>query len=360
MIVPLSNADDTGIRTSVSADKLSESDTRSSDTPQPPTVNKPPLHCASPTILENRRVSSTSLPHTVLEPSHHKSDTNTIASVPPTKCASSGGTQRSMFSHRTRSDDDCDYTGVVYRTKSSTSMLVPSHTSFPVISTAKSKNSTHRVSSNANDKAALCPPNGAHHDIEQIRSFLESEYVASTDEFWHMQRDSFIHRSYNKKLLARKNAIDEYEQPKRPVTMPLPISAHQPSIMSSMQLANAEERADQLQPVVVKRDSFIRSSFNSFRRSFGIRSSSAKKKSAQIDRHSAKLTRAMTDHESLHQRNGRTINDDHNQEGFTVSDDGLHCVPVEDGMIFLNVPLENVRHLGHSRNSSTSSCTSNR
>lgn len=369
MVVSLSHTDERRIPTSVSfetATPTSHAARRLSDIVQP----TPSHPSKSPTLTRNRRVSSaSSSSHSNLKDSQslsHNPPTTSSTSPSSTTISPTTATPRSMLSHRTRSDDDCDYNGVVLRTKSTNSMVAPTHTSIPALSTAKSKNSMDRSASipitsttSPDTDDPRSSPNSR--DIDHIRSFLESEYVAPTDEFWHMQRDSFIHRSYNKKLLARKNAIDAFETPKRPASMPASNhTTHQPI---PIPLPTTDDNQSH-QPV--KRDSFIRNSFNSLRRSFSFRTSSSKKKSAQMERRSARLTRAMTDQDSaLDKRNERSIHNNNNsinRDGFTVSDEGERWDQVMDpgGMTFLNVPLENVRNLGHTRNSSTSSCTSNR
>lgn len=394
MVVSLSHSDERRLPTSVSFETVNQpsslSDRRLSDIVPHNTNPKATPPSNSPTLFRNRRVSSASSSNSQLEQAnnHRQQSYNVAVSSNPIMASSasppsslsnpntSGTQQRSMFSHRTRSDDDCDYANVVLRNKSSHSIMgaPTTHHSVPVISTAKSKNTMDRSSSipitptkpSDTDDPMRSSPNTR--DIDQIRAFLESEYVAPTDEFWHMQRDSFIHRSYNKKLLARKNAIDAYETPKRPASMPATTNNHnQPQPIPPLPCSDENQQSQQPKPqaVSVKRDSFIRSSFNSLRRSFSIRTSSAKRKSAQMERRSARLTRAMTaDQEALPDHRNGDLNcngNNNNREGYTVSDEGERWDRVDSGgMTFLNVPLENVRNLGHSRNSSTSSCTSNR
>lgn len=379
MVVSLTHSDDRRLATSLSFETVnqpSSSDRRLSDiVPSHPREKPSPSSSSSPTLHIKDRLSSAISSNLKLEQGNSLSNhvtqsqnqlmSSSNSTVPPSSPINPAGTQRSMFSNRTRSDDDCDYSSVVLRTKSSTSIVTPSHTAIPSFSTAKSKNPMDRSSSfpitptdplDTDDTGRNSP---ISRDIDHIRSFLESEYVAPTEDFWHLQRDSFIHRSYNKKLLARKNAIDAYESPKRPASMPaVAFSNRQPLLP----LPTTDENQS-LPQAVVKRDSFIRNSFNSLRRSFSIRTSSAKKKTAQTDRRSMRLTRALTDQELYDLRHNGCSNNkiNNNREGFTVSDEGERWELLDTGgTTFLNVPLENVRNSGHSRNSSTSSCTSNR
>lgn len=334
-----------------------------------------------PSISPARRLSSTDAPLTpAFGPQEHHKSAGAVLSVsqqyspslvddaPPTSTGvnNSASLQRSVYSHnRTRSDDVCDYASVVLRTKSCSTISKP-------ISTAKSKNPMDRSFS---IPASPSSEPQLNDDIDTIRAFLESEYVAPTDEFWHLQRDSFIHRSYNKKLLARKNAIDANVLPvKRPASLAV-AARKQPTTAGPTTTAttttddgssNNEHSTSttKLPSAVVKRESFIRQSLNSLRRSFSIRSSAAKKKSAQMEQQSGVKERRIgrktptleTEHPNdVHHRLIGT--NQKARENLTVNDDGERWVRVE----FLNVPLENVRNQhGHSRNSSTSSCTSNR
>lgn len=147
--------------------------------------------------------------------------------------------------------------------------------------------------------------------IEQLDTLLDSDDFP--DDVWHFQRDSFIHRSYNEKLLARKNASD---YPKRPISVP--------------------------NDTAFKRDSFIRQSLKSIRNSF---SKSIRKKNG--------LKRSLTDVED---RNNNINNSD---KSGNKSDRGI---AVDKGVLIenvLNLPLHKTK-ISHSRNSSSSSLTSNR
>lgn len=152
--------------------------------------------------------------------------------------------------------------------------------------------------------------------IEQLETMLDADDFP--DEFWHLQRDSFIHRSYNERLLALKNANDF---PKRPISVPNDAS--------------------------FKRDSFIRQSFKSIRNSF---SKSIRKKNG--------LKRSLTDTEDRN-NNINSDNGAHSDKSGSKSD---RVVPVDKGWLIENVlNLHSIRNkVGHSRNSSSSSLTSNR
>lgn len=156
-------------------------------------------------------------------------------------------------------------------------------------------------------------------DVEQLETLLDADDLP--DEFWHFQRDSFIHRSYNEKLLARKNANDF---PNRPISVP--------------------------NDATFKRDSFIRQSLKSIRNSF---TKSIRKKNG--------LKRSLT---AIEDRNNN-INNDNGDNGANSDKSGNksdRVVAVEKGLLIeniLNLPLEKTK-AGHSRNSSSSSATSNR
>lgn len=152
--------------------------------------------------------------------------------------------------------------------------------------------------------------------FEVMRTFLESEFVP--EEYWHLQRDSFIHRSYNEKLLAQKNEAD--------------------SLLS---------RSGDL-PNGTKRESFIKNSFNSIRRSF----SSGKKKRTAATSLLVQSTDACGDNEA----SGHDLSE-HNSDNSNVDE---KCdYGIEDH--FLN-PLTCQSELFESnrRNSSSSSCASHR
>ena len=180
--------------------------------------------------------------------------------------------------------------------------------------------------------------------LDKIRSFLESDYVPN--EFWHLQRDSFIHRSYNEKLLASKNANDI---PKRPTSVP-PIQD-------------------------IKRSSFIRHSFNIVRRSFhkGVKKKPSattnssdtesntilSKKSVNIDHHhtSKKNDKDVignsrrNNNECNYSDNSSELSAKHKENSFIKKSKSA------ENVITLNVPLDKVKK-GHHRNNSTASCTS--
>ncbi len=155
--------------------------------------------------------------------------------------------------------------------------------------------------------------------LEQLDSFLDADDLP--DEFWHFQRDSFIHRSYNEKLLARKNANDF--PPLRPVSVP--------------------------NDATFKRDSFIRQSFKSIRNSF---SKSIRKKNG--------VKRSLT---QIEDRNNNINNDNSNNSDKSGSKID-RPVGVEKGLLIENVhnapSSQRTKVVGHSRNSSSSSLTSNR
>ncbi|KAG4076127.1 hypothetical protein HA402_011473 [Bradysia odoriphaga] len=141
--------------------------------------------------------------------------------------------------------------------------------------------------------------------IEQLETLLDTDDFP--EEFWHFQRDSFIHRSYNEKLLALKNASD---YPNRPVSVP--------------------------NDATFKRDSFIRQSFKSIRNSF---SKSIRKKNG--------LKRSLTD---IEDRNNNINNDNstNSDKSGNKSDRAVESLSQQKIKV------------GHSRNSSSSSLTSNR
>lgn len=149
--------------------------------------------------------------------------------------------------------------------------------------------------------------------IEQLETLLDADDFP--DEFWHFQRDSFIHRSYNEKLLALKNAND---YPKRPISVP--------------------------NDATFKRDSFIRQSFKSIRNSF---SKSIRKKDG--------LKRSLT---QIEDKNNNLNNDNSDKIGSKI--DGT--ISMAKGLLIenvLNLQMQKAK-VGHSRNSSSSSLTSNR
>lgn len=153
--------------------------------------------------------------------------------------------------------------------------------------------------------------------IEQLDTLLDADDFP--DEFWHFQRDSFIHRSYNEKLLARKNAND---YPTRPISVP--------------------------NDATFKRDSFIRQSLKSLRNSF---SKSIRKKNG--------LKRSLT---QIEDRNNN-INNDNSTNSDKSGSKSDRAVAVDKGLLIeniLNLPLPKTKVVGHSRNSSSSSLTSNR
>lgn len=153
--------------------------------------------------------------------------------------------------------------------------------------------------------------------IEQLDTFLDADDFP--DEFWHFQRDSFIHRSYNEKLLARKNAND---YPQRPISVP--------------------------NDATFKRDSFIRQSLKSLRNSF---SKSIRKKN-DVKRSSSQI-----------EDRNNNINNDNSTNSDKSGSKSDRSVLVEKGLLIeniLNVPLPKAKIVGHSRNSSSSSLTSNR
>lgn len=178
-------------------------------------------------------------------------------------------------------------------------------------------------------------------NIDRIRSFLESDYLPN--EFWHLQRDSFIHRSYNEKLLARKN---ENDYPKRPISVPPP-STTATNIVDTTIHNNSSS----------KRDSFIRHSLNTIRRSFH---KSVKKKNGtivtKIDRNIIEQfdddvteTVAATFAAAASVATG----------GAKKHSDKIKKSKSAENVLLLNLPIENVKKLGHSRNNSTSTCTTN-
>lgn len=154
--------------------------------------------------------------------------------------------------------------------------------------------------------------------IEQLDTLLDADDFP--DEIWHFQRDSFIHRSYNERLLALKNAND---YPKRPISVP--------------------------NDATFKRDSFIRQSLKSLRSSF---SKSIRKKNV--------VKRSLTDVED---RNNNINNDSGNSTKSDKSGSKSdRAIAVEKGLLIENIhnlPLQKTK-VGHSRNSSSSSLTSNR
>lgn len=148
--------------------------------------------------------------------------------------------------------------------------------------------------------------------IDRLQELLDADEFP--DEFWHFQRDSFIHRSYNEKLLARKNAND---YPKRPVSVP--------------------------NDATFKRDSFIRQSLKSIRNSF---SKSIRKKNV--------VKRSRTEDEDSNNNNSNSSDKSGNKSD--------RLMAIEKSLLIENVlslPLQKLKH-GHSRNSSSSSLGSNR
>lgn len=233
---------------------------------------------------------------------------------------------------RTHSDDDygCDENtisdNVVLRTKSYSTISSSSVTAGSVPNAGDRKAYMDRSFSVPMEEKSDGTSSGIN-QIAAIRSFLESDYIP--DEYWHLQRDSFIHRSYNEKLVARKNAQDQIpstitKKKQRPVSVPPP----QPQIIQT-----AATPTESLQ-----RYSFIRQSLNTIRRSFSVKSGKHKGLSG-----SKKV--------KMHP------NDSEVDSGINNSDNKNEKIGISD---LQNVPLENVRNNGHSRNSSTSSCTSNR
>lgn len=154
-------------------------------------------------------------------------------------------------------------------------------------------------------------------DGEDIETLLDADDFP--DEFWHFQRDSFIHRSYNEKLLALKNASD---YPKRPISVP--------------------------NDATFKRDSFIRQSLKSLRNSF---SKSIRKKHV--------VKRSLTD---IEDRNNNINNDNSANSDRSGKSDRMIISSFDKGLLIenvLNLPVQKTK-VGHSRNSSSSSLTSNR
>lgn len=233
---------------------------------------------------------------------------------------------------RTHSDDDygCDENttsdNVVLRTKSYSTISSSSSTARSVPNAGDRKPYMDRSFSVPMEEKSDGTSSGIN-QIAAIRSFLESDYIP--DEYWHLQRDSFIHRSYNEKLVARKNAQDQMpstitKKKQRPVSVPPP----QPQIIQTV--ATPTES--------LQRYSFIRQSLNTIRRSFSVKSGKHKGLSGN---------KKVKMHPNDSEVDSGNNNSDNINEKIAISD-------------LLNVPLENVRNNGHSRNSSTSSCASNR
>lgn len=154
--------------------------------------------------------------------------------------------------------------------------------------------------------------------MEQLGTLLDADDFP--DEFWHFQRDSFIHRSYNEKLLARKNAND---YPKRPISAP--------------------------HDAAFKRDSFIRQSLKSLRNSF---SKSIRKRNG--------VKQSLS---QIEDRNNNVNNDNSTNSDKSGSKSDRVMFVVEKGLLIenvLNLPIQKTKVVGHSRNSSSSSMTSNR
>lgn len=234
---------------------------------------------------------------------------------------------------RTYSDDDygCDENrssdNVVLRTKSYSTISSSSVTARSSVPNANDRKPYMDRSFSVPMEEKSDGTSSGINQIAAIRSFLESDYIP--DEYWHLQRDSFIHRSYNEKLVARKNAQDQIpstitKKKQRPVSVPAP----QPQIIQTT--ATPTES--------VQRYSFIRQSLNSIRRSFSVKSGKHKGLSGN---------KKVKMHPNDSEVDSGNNNSDNTKEKISIND-------------LLNVPLENVRNNGHSRNSSTSSCTSNR
>lgn len=170
--------------------------------------------------------------------------------------------------------------------------------------------------------------------IAEIRSFLESDYIP--DEYWHLQRDSFIHRSYNEKLVARKNAAD------KPPSTGLGNAAAKKTAPTNTRpvsmggMPNAGDGAPAAAPM--QRMSFIRNSLNTIRRSFSTKNYQKQK---------------SVNGKKVKQQSGSEVDSGNNN-----SDAGEKIRVSSGGGERLNV--QSLIRNGHSRNSSTSSCKSNR
>lgn len=232
---------------------------------------------------------------------------NTILEIVPTKSTTEDSNKMKIKLSTNKSNDD-QTTKEVDVDDENVTLRVRSN------SDTETKNRTYRKSVALTGR---CFSDGE--DVEQLDMLLDADDFP--DEFWHFQRDSFIHRSYNEKLLARKNANDF---PKRPISVP--------------------------NDGTFKRDSFIRQSLKSIRNSF---SKSIRKKNS--------VKRSLT---AIEDRNNNINNNGTNS--CTNSDKSGNksdrAIAVEKGLLIeniLNLPLEKAK-AGHSRNSSSSSLTSNR
>lgn len=156
--------------------------------------------------------------------------------------------------------------------------------------------------------------------FEIMRSYLESEFVP--EEFWHLQRDSFIHRSYNEKLLSQKNEADS---------------------LINRSNSNTNDASNS-----VKRDSFIKNSFNTIRRSF----SSRKKRNAMLAVPLADV--GVGDDEC---GSGERDCSEQNSDNSNI-DEKCDYVMIDDHLL-LNPMTQNAMDLNR-RNSSSSSCASHR
>lgn len=251
---------------------------------------------------------------------------------------------------RTHSDDDygCDENttadNVVLRTKSYSTISSSSATARSVPNAGDRKPYMDRSFSVPMEEKSDGTSSGIN-QIAAIRSFLESDYIP--DEYWHLQRDSFIHRSYNEKLVARKNAQDLCSKSPKPSRLQPNLAQDQiPSTITKKKQRPVSVPAPHPQIIQtiatptdsLQRYSFIRQSLNSIRRSFSVKSGKHKGLSGnkKVKMHP---------------------NDSEVDSGNNNSDNINEIIGISD---LLNVPLENVRNSGHSRNSSTSSCASNR
>lgn len=157
------------------------------------------------------------------------------------------------------------------------------------------------------DKVHICAEPFDNEKIECIRSFLESDLVP--DEFWQLQRDSFIHRSYNERLLARKNARDTRQ---RPISLPVD------------------------KPQTFKRDSFLRQSLNKITRTF---SRNIKHKNNSVDK-----------------RNSDDKDGNNNGDNKDSSSNASVTSKGTDNVLQVHPTSKSKKC--HSRNNSSSSCTS--
>lgn len=256
----------------------------------------------------------------------------------------------------TTADNDLASPAVVLRTKSYSTMVLPNVTTSSKL--LKTGNISGITSTHHLDRSYSMPVVEAQRDetaksastaapiglnqIAEIRSFLESDYIP--DEYWHLQRDSFIHRSYNEKLVARKNAQDQSAAAAaaaagnttkkavatRPVSMGgLPAAAVDGDVKSALVVATEQP---------IQRMSFIRHSLNTIRRSFSTKNYQKQKIVSNVKK-------------SKQPQSGSEVDSGNNN-----SDVEKVRAAVAGERLNVHSFIRN----GHSRNSSTSSCKSNR